>query len=74
MALVSLCTTRAYALQTMPFSSTAGALRMERTTGLAAILGGRYWGDEGFFKIVRGGRYKPGSAFWAVPEMTESWQ
>jgi len=35
---------------------------------------GRYWGDEGFFKIVRGGRYKPGSAFWAVPEMTESWQ
>lgn len=28
---------------------------------------GTYWGDHGFFKIVRGGNYKPGEGYWAVP-------
>ena len=28
---------------------------------------GRYWGEEGFFRIVRGGKYNVGSAYWAVP-------
>merc|ERR1712224_463030 len=28
---------------------------------------GTYWGDHGFFKIVRGGKYKPGEGYWAVP-------
>lgn len=28
---------------------------------------GTYWGEKGFFRIVRGGNYKPTSAQWAVP-------
>lgn len=28
---------------------------------------GTYWGEKGFFRIVRGGNYKPNSAQWAVP-------
>jgi len=28
---------------------------------------GTYWGEHGFFRIVRGGSYKPGTAYWAVP-------
>ena len=41
---VSLCTTRAYALQTMPFSSTAGALSTERTTGIGPATHGAVTG------------------------------
>jgi cathepsin X len=25
---------------------------------------GTYWGDHGFFKIVRGGAYNPGTTYW----------
>jgi len=28
---------------------------------------GTYWGEAGWFRIVRGGAYNPGSCFWAVP-------
>jgi cathepsin X len=28
---------------------------------------GRYYADNGFFKVVRGGRYNPGRVMWAVP-------
>ena len=28
---------------------------------------GRYWGEKGFFRIVRGGKYQPEKAYWAVP-------
>jgi len=30
---------------------------------------GTYWGEHGFFRIVRGGAYKPGTAYWAVPDI-----
>ena len=30
---------------------------------------GTYWGEHGFFRIVRGGNYKPGVAYWAVPDI-----
>jgi len=30
---------------------------------------GTYWGEDGFFRIERGGAYDPGSASWAVPYM-----
>lgn len=30
---------------------------------------GTYWGEHGFFRIVRGGNYKPGTAYWAVPDI-----
>ena len=30
---------------------------------------GTYWGEHGFFRIVRGGKYNPGRAFWAVPNI-----
>lgn len=33
---------------------------------------GRYWGEEGFFRIVRGGRYDPGTCYWATPEVSET--
>ena len=29
----------------------------------------KYWGEHGFFRIVRGGNYKPGVAYWAVPDI-----
>jgi len=29
---------------------------------------GTYWGCDGWFRIVRGGAYKPGSAYWATPK------
>jgi cathepsin X len=32
---------------------------------------GTYWGDHGFFKIVRGGAYNPGTTYWAVPKIPE---
>ena len=32
---------------------------------------GRYWGEDGFFRIVRGGKYQPGEAYWAVPNVPE---
>lgn len=35
---------------------------------------GRAYGEDGWFKIVRGGRYDPGEVYWAVPEMKESWK
>ena len=28
---------------------------------------GTYWGERGFFRIVRGSKYKPGVAYWATP-------
>lgn len=28
---------------------------------------GTYWGEQGFFRVVRGGNYNPGTAYWAVP-------
>lgn len=28
---------------------------------------GTYWGESGFFRIVRGGAYQPTSGEWAVP-------
>lgn len=28
---------------------------------------GTYWGESGFFRIVRGGNYQPKRAWWAVP-------
>lgn len=30
---------------------------------------GTYWGEQGFFRIVRGGKYVPGVAYWATPEI-----
>jgi cathepsin X len=30
---------------------------------------GTYWGERGFFRVVRGGDYTPGKAFWAVPNI-----
>lgn len=32
-----------------------------------SCIGGTYWGERGFFRIVRGGAYSPDSAQWAVP-------
>jgi cathepsin X len=32
---------------------------------------GTYWGEHGFFRIVRGGAYNPGTAYWAVPNIPE---
>lgn len=29
---------------------------------------GTYWGDRGFFRIVRGGAYNPIGGYWAVPD------
>lgn len=33
---------------------------------------GSYWGENGFFKIVRGGAYKPKKGMWAVPEAPDT--
>ena len=30
---------------------------------------GTYWGEHGFFRIIRGGRWLPGTAYWAVPNV-----
>jgi len=32
---------------------------------------GTYWGEHGFFRIVRGGNYKPGVTYWAVPNIPD---
>lgn len=32
---------------------------------------GTYWGERGFFRIVRGGRYNVGEGYWAVPDVTD---
>jgi len=32
---------------------------------------GTYWGEHGFFRIVRGGNYDPIGCSWAVPEIPE---
>lgn len=32
---------------------------------------GTYWGEHGFFRIVRGGRYKPRNGYWAVPDIPD---
>lgn len=32
---------------------------------------GTYWGEHGFFRIVRGDRYDPGEVYWAVPNIPE---
>eukprot|EP01035_Chromulina_nebulosa_P017557 gene17557-23121_t len=32
---------------------------------------GTYWGEHGFFRIVRGGNYKPKRGYWAVPDVPE---
>jgi len=31
---------------------------------------GTYWGDKGWFKIVRGDRWKVRTCYWAVPDLT----
>lgn len=33
---------------------------------------GTYWGERGFFRIVRGGAYSPHRGFWAVPNIPEN--
>jgi cathepsin X len=44
---------------------------VEEDTGVKYWVGrnswGTYWGEEGFFRIVRGGNYNPIGAYWAVP-------
>ena len=32
---------------------------------------GTYWGEHGFFRIVRGGAWDLQRAFWAVPNIPE---
>jgi cathepsin X len=32
---------------------------------------GTYWGEHGFFRIVRGGSYNPAIAYWAVPNVPD---
>ena len=32
---------------------------------------GTYWGEHGFFRIVRGGAWDLGSVYWAVPNIPE---
>lgn len=32
---------------------------------------GTYWGEHGFFRIVRGGNYHPGIAYWFVGKNIE---
>jgi len=32
---------------------------------------GTYWGEHGFFRIVRGGNYEPGEGYWAVPNIPD---
>lgn len=33
---------------------------------------GRYWGEDGWARIVRGGKFSPGTAYWAVPVLPEA--
>ncbi len=33
---------------------------------------GTYWGERGFFRIVRGGAYNPIGCYWAVPDAVPS--
>jgi C1A family cysteine protease len=33
---------------------------------------GTYWGEHGFFRIVRGGAYNPHRGFWTVPNIPEN--
>jgi cathepsin X len=33
---------------------------------------GTYWGERGFFRIVRGGNYNPPKAYWAVPVIPDT--
>eukprot|EP00624_Nannochloropsis_granulata_P002568 evm.model.NODE_2292_length_18822_cov_22.697163.5 len=43
----------------------------ETTDGLKYYIGrnswGSYWGEQGWFRIVRGGAFDAGTCFWAVP-------
>ncbi len=32
---------------------------------------GTYWGEHGFFRIVRGGIYQPRRGYWAVPNIPD---
>lgn len=32
---------------------------------------GTYWGEHGFFRIVRGGAYNPIGCYWAEPDLSE---
>jgi len=32
---------------------------------------GTYWGEHGFFRIVRGGAYNPRTVYWAVPNVPD---
>jgi len=32
---------------------------------------GTYWGERGFFRIVRGGRFDVGEGYWAVPDVAD---
>jgi hypothetical protein len=31
----------------------------------------RYWGEKGWFRIVRGGAFNPGECYWAVPNVAD---
>ena len=31
---------------------------------------GSYWGESGFFRVVRGGNYDPIGCYWGVPNMS----
>ena len=33
---------------------------------------GSYWGENGFFRVIRGGNYNPGTTYWAVPVVPDS--
>lgn len=34
---------------------------------------GTYWGEHGWFRIIRGGSYRPG-CHWAVPDVKDAWE
>ena len=44
----------------------------DEATGIDYWIGrnswGTYWGEHGFFRVVRGGAYNPIGCYWAVPD------